>query len=261
LPTIDRTDRHMVATTGLEKLRRSWVKKIGRRILHLTDRFISRQSLIGSAPVFDPAIFPWVDDFEANWQRIRAELDVVLQDRDSLPSFHDISPDQKRISKGDNWKTFIFYALGHRVDSNCERCPETARLLENCPDLQNAWFSILKPGYRIPPHKGPTNGIVRIHLGLIIPGQRDQCWIRVADRILHWDEGKCIVFDDSFEHEVQNNTDQQRVVLFFDVLRPLRTPGRILNGIMLSLLKRTAYFRDAEQNIRQWEERNRMKPV
>jgi len=245
--------------TGIKKLRRSLVKKAGRRILHLTDRFLGQQSKIGNTPVFDPAIFPWIRDFEANWKAIRAELDRVLQDRDSLPSFHDISPDQKRISKGDNWKTFILYGLGHRVDSNCERCPETARLLDSCPDLQNAWFSILKPGYRIPPHKGPTRGIVRIHLGLIIPEQRDQCWIRVDDRILHWDEGKCIVFDDSYEHEVQNNTGQQRVVLFFDVLRPLRTPGRILNGIMLALMKRTAYFRDAWENIRQWEQRSRMK--
>ena len=250
----------MVTVTSKENLsrkRRNRVKKIGKRVLHMTDRFISRQSLIGDAPVFDPAIFPWVKDFEANWEKIRAELDVVLQERDSLPSFHDISPDQKRISKGDNWKTFIFYGLGQRIDSNCERCPETTKLLEKCPELQNAWFSILKPGYRIPPHKGPTNGIVRIHLGLIIPEQRDQCWIRVDDQILHWDEGKCIVFDDSYEHEVQNNTDQQRVVLFFDVLRPMRTPGRILNSIMLALLKRSAYFKDAQQNIRQWEERTK----
>ena len=249
----------MITTTDIKRLRRSGVKKIGKRVLHLTDRFISRQSLIGDAPVFDPAIFPWIKDFEARWKTIRAELEVVLQDRDSLPSFHDISPDQKRISRGDNWKTFIFYALGQRVDSNCGRCPETTKLLEKCPELQNAWFSILKPGYRIPPHKGPTNGIVRIHLGLIIPAQRDQCWIRVDDQILHWDEGKCIVFDDSYEHEVQNNTDQQRVVLFFDVLRPMRTPGRILNNVMLALLKRTAYFRDAQENIRQWEARNRVK--
>jgi beta-hydroxylase len=249
----------MKTATDIKRLRRSWVKKIGRHVLHLTDRFISQQSLIGDAPVFDPAIFPWIRDFEARWKTIRAELDVVLQGRDSLPSFHDISPDQKRISKGDNWKTFIFYALGHRVDSNCKRCPETTKLLEKCPELQNAWFSILKPGYRIPPHKGPTNGIVRIHLGLIIPEQRDQCWIRVDDQILHWTEGKCIVFDDSYEHEVQNNTDQQRVVLFFDVLRPMHIPGRILNAIMLALLKRTAYFRDARENIRQWETRNRVK--
>ena len=241
----------------LQRKRRSWVKKIGRRALHLTDRFIASQSLIGDTPVFDNAIFPWTADFEANWEKIRKELDGVLVDRDSLPSFHDISPDQKRISKGDNWKTFIFYALGHRIDTNCERCTETVKLLENCPDLQNAWFSILKPGYRIPPHKGPTNGIVRIHLGLVIPEQRDQCWIRVDDQILHWDEGKCIVFDDSYEHEVQNNTDQQRVVLFFDVLRPLRTPGRILNNAMLTLLKRTAYYQDARENIKQWEERDR----
>jgi len=249
----------MVTATGLEKLRRSWGKKIGRRVLHQTDRFIRRQSLIGAAPVFDPGIFPWIRDFESSWKSIRAELGVVLQDRESLPSFHDISPDQKRISKGDNWKTFIFYGLGQRIDSNCARCPETAKLLDQCPDLQNAWFSILNPGYRIPPHKGPTSGIVRIHLGLIIPQQREQCWIRVDDRILHWDEGKCIVFDDSFEHEVQNNTGEQRVVLFFDVLRPMRTPGRILNSLMLALLKRTAYFRDARENIRQWETGNGIK--
>jgi len=246
-------------TTDIKRLRRRWIKKTGKRLLHLTDRCISRQSLIGNVPVFEPAIFPWIGDFEAHWKKIRAELDVVLQDRDALPSFHDISPDQKRISKGDNWKTFIFFALGHRVESNCKRCPETTNLLEQCPDLQNAWFSILKPGYRIPPHRGPTNGIVRIHLGLIIPEKRDQCWLRVDEQVLHWDEGKCIVFDDSYEHEVRNNTEQQRVVLFFDVLRPMRTPGRILNSIMLALLKRSAYFRDAQQNIRQWEERNSMK--
>jgi len=81
----------------------------------------------------------------------------------------------------------------------------------------------------------------------------------VDDRILHWDEGKCIVFDDAYEHEVQNNTGEQRVVLFFDVIRPMRTAGRILNRVMLALLKRTAYFRDARENIRQWEQRNGMK--
>ena len=252
----------MVTATGinnLSRIRRTWVKKIGKRALRLSNLYISGQSLIGDAPVFDASIFPWIRDFEVNWKKIQSELNVVLQDWDSLPSFHDISPDQKRISKGDNWKTFIFYGLGHRVDSNCERCPETAKLLEKCPELQNAWFSILKPGYHIPPHKGPTNGIIRIHLGLIIPQQRDRCWIRVDDQCLHWDEGKCIVFDDSYEHEVQNNTDQLRAVLFFDVLRPLRTRGRILNGIMITLLKRTAYFKDAQQNIRQWEKRRKIK--
>ncbi|MCP3866973.1 MAG: aspartyl/asparaginyl beta-hydroxylase domain-containing protein [Gammaproteobacteria bacterium] len=241
----------------LRQGRRRWIKKTGRRVLHITDRFIARQSLIGDSPVFNKSVFPWTADFETNWESIRKELDEVLKDTDSLPSFHDISPDQKRISKGDNWKTFIFYGLGHRVDGNCERCPETVKMLERCADLQNAWFSILKPGYRIPPHKGPTNGIVRIHLGLIIPEQRDQCWIRVHDQILHWEEGKCIVFDDSYEHEVQNNTDQRRVVLFFDVIRPMRTPGRLLNRVALALLKKTAYFRDARKNMEQWESTRR----
>jgi aspartyl/asparaginyl beta-hydroxylase (cupin superfamily) len=241
----------------LRNRRRKLIKKGGKRVLRWAGRIIARQSLIGDPPVFEPTVFPWTKDFEANWQRIRAELDEVLKDRESLPAFHEISPDQKRISTGDMWKTFIFYGFGHRIDANCRRCPETARLLDNTPELQNAWFSILAPHYRIPPHHGPTKGIVRIHLGLIIPQQREQCWIRVHDRICHWDEGKCIVFDDSNEHEVQNNTDEQRVVLFFDVNRPMRMPGRILNRLLIAILKRTAYFRDAQKNIDEWERRLR----
>jgi len=237
----------------IRKFRRKTIKKGGKFLLDAASKVYIRQSLIGDQPVFDKSIFPWTAEFEANWGKIRAELDEVLANREALPSFHEISRGQKRISREDNWKTFIFYGLGIRIDANCQRCPETARLLGQVPNLENAWFSILAPGYHIPPHKGPSNGIIRIHLGLIIPSDRDNCRIRVADQTLHWDEGKCIVFDDYYEHEVWNDTDEQRVVLFFDVDRPMRPPGRWLNRLLIGIAKRTSFVRDARTKALNWD--------
>lgn len=240
---------------GFRRTRRRLVKKAGRSLLHATSRLIASQSLIGDRPVFDKSIFPWTANFEANWKTIRAELEQVLEARDRLPSFHDLSPDQKRISKGDHWKTFVFYVFGERFDPNCAHAPETARLLDGVPQIRNAWFSILSPHYRIPPHQGPTNGIVRIHLGLIVPRDRDNCRIRVDKTVFGWEEGKCVVFDDYFEHEVWNDTDEQRVVLFFDVDRPLRPLGRIVNWLLLAGIRRSAYVQDARKNMLEWERR------
>jgi len=238
------------------RFRRKRIKRVGKYFLHKLSGFINRQSLIGSQPVFKKAIFPWITEFENHWEEIRSELDLVLKSPDDLPCFHELSPDQKRISKGSNWKTFVFYCFSTRVDKNCNHCPTTAGLLDQIPDIENAWFSILAPHYHIPPHKGPTNGIIRIHLGLMTPEDRNSCYIRIGNEILHWDEGKCIVFDDYHEHEVWNDTDEWRAVLFFDVDRPLRPCGRLVNRLLLTAIRRSAYVQDALKNINTWENIN-----
>jgi len=247
----------MSMLNNLRKARRKYVKNTGRSLIHAMSGFIARQSLIGNKPVFDKSVFPWTADFETGWETIRKELDAVLGAPEHLPSFHELSPDQKRISKGDNWKTFVFYVFGDRFDPNCARCPATAQLLDGVPNIRNAWFSILAPHYRIPPHQGPTNGIVRIHLGLIIPKDSDNCRIRVDQEVLGWQEGKCIVFDDYYEHEVWNDTDEQRVVLFFDVDRPLRPLGQFVNKLLIAAIKRSGYVQDAKKNMRDWNRRDR----
>lgn len=237
----------------IRSARRKTVKKSGGFLLKTLAGLIGRQSLIGDQPVFDRSVFPWIEELETNWQKIRAELNDVLKRRDSLPSFHELSPYQRRISKGDNWKTFVLNVFGDRFEPNCRRCPQTARLLQQVPNLRNAGFSILAPHYHIPPHRGPTNGIIRIHLALKIPSDSENCWIRVDDRVLHWKEGECIVFDDSYEHEVQNNSDEERVVLFFDVDRPMRLPGQLLTQTLIYGLKYSAYVRDPMKNLHEWE--------
>jgi beta-hydroxylase len=234
--------------------RRRTVKKSGRRLLHSLAEFIGRQSLIGDQPVFDSGIFPWLKSLEENSSAIRGELDEVLTTLARLPAFHQLSPDQTRISQGENWKTFVFYVFGDRFEPNCRRCPATAALLGGVPGLRNAWFSILAPRYHIPPHRGPTKGVVRIHLPLKIPADRDNCWLRVGERVLHWEEGRCLVFDDYYEHEVLNDTDEQRVVLFFDVDRPMRLPGKLVNRLLIEGIKHSAYVQDAQRNLWRWEQ-------
>jgi beta-hydroxylase len=172
-----------------------------------------------------------------------------------LPAFHQISPDQYRISQGDRWKVFILYGFGEKFPNNCARCPETTRLLERVPELQTAWFSILSPRYHIPKHRGVTKGILRVHLGLKVPVERRNCRMQVDDQMVVWEEGRGVVFDDFYHHEVWNDTDEERVVLLFDFNRPMRLPGRLVNRFLLWGVKQSAYVRDARNNMLNWEQR------
>ena len=233
------------------RLRRLMIQA-GKHTLRKVGEFQARHSLVGTAPVLGNDEFPWVAELERSWRDIRAELDGLLVHPEDIPAFHQISPDQQRISKGDNWKTFAFYVYGNRLDDNCERCPGTASLLDRLPALQNAWFSILAPRYHIPPHRGPTRAVIRCHLGLKVPEERERCWLRVDHEIRHWEEGRCLIFDDTYEHEVHNDTDQVRVVLFLDFDRPMDLPGRLLNRAVIAAIRASAYVKDPLANLANW---------
>jgi beta-hydroxylase len=233
------------------------VKRIGKQFLRKMGDFQSRHSLVSTEPFIPQSAFKWTLDLESNWQEIRSELDQVIQNPEEIPAFHQLSEDQTRISKGDNWKVFTFYVFGKRVEENCAICPETAKALRKISNLQNAFFSILAPHYHIPAHKGPTRAIIRVHLGLIIPEQRDKCWIRVHDKFANWEEGKCIIFDDSYEHEVHNETDQLRVVLFLDFDRPMDRLGTIANELIVKLLRSSKYVKQPLKNLSSWNKQHK----
>lgn len=239
----------------LRQLRRRYVKKAGKRGIRKLGDFLGRQSLVGDPPVFETATFPFLEPLERNWEAIRAECETILQAREHLPPFQTISPDQAKIASGDRWKTYILYGFGYKSERNCARCPETTRLLETIPNLRSAWFSILSPGYHIPPHRGVTKGIIRGHLGLIIPSERERCTMRVHDRVCTWEEGKFLVFDDTYDHEVLNDTDEERTVLIVDFDRPMRIPGTVVSRAFLQGIRWTAYVQDARKNLNDWEDR------
>jgi ornithine lipid ester-linked acyl 2-hydroxylase len=143
--------------------------------------------------------------------------------------------------------------MGYKAEKNCARCPETTRLVEQIPGMTTAFFSILSPHKHIPAHRGVFKGFVRYHLGLKIPDPSSQCRIRIEDEFRNWEEGESMVFDDTFEHEVWNDSNETRVVLFVDILRPLPFVARKINQLLISLVRQSAYIQDARKNQDAWE--------
>lgn len=231
------------------------VKKYGKRFTRWMARHQSQVSLVPDAPFLDPEQFPFLNELRDNWETIAEETRGVLQHREAIPGFQDLSPDQYRIATEKNWRTFVLYGFGERLDKNCAQMPRTADMLSRVPNIQIAWLSILAPGYHIPAHTGVTKGILRTHLGLIIPKDAEKCRIRVGDQIKHWMPGELIVLDDTYDHEVWNDTDEERVVLLLDFDRPMKWSGRILNRIFLKLIKLSAFYRDPMRNALDYQDR------
>ncbi|MGB3519211.1 MAG: aspartyl/asparaginyl beta-hydroxylase domain-containing protein, partial [Elainellaceae cyanobacterium] len=171
----------------------------------------------------------------------------------ALPNFQDIMPRQKRISPDDGWKTYYFYAFGFKATKNCDRCPETWKLLKDIPGLKVAFFSILSPGKQIPEHCGKHKGLIRYHLGLMVPEPKEQCRIQVGGQMRHWEEGKSLIFDDTYPHAVWNDTDGYRAVLFLDIERPFRFPLSWLNWTVSQILSFSPLAQEAKANYQRWE--------
>ena len=142
-----------------------------------------------------------------------------------------------------------------RLAKNCTQAPFPATLLSQVPHIPTAWFSLLSPGYHNRPHRGVSKGILRAHLGLIIPKDAEKCRIRVGDVIKVWRPGEIFVFDDTYEHEVWNDTDEERVVLLFDFDRPMRALGRAVNNSFIRLMKLTAFYQEPKKNMADFEAR------
>ena len=203
---------------------------------------------------FDTGAFPFTRNLEADWRLIRRELDAVMQGVDLIPNFQDVQHEQREITNDDKWKTYVLYGYGVKMESNCARCPETTRLVESIPGMTSALFSILRGKKHIPPHSGHYKGVLRYHLGLRVPPEREKCNIRVGTDTASWEEGRSLIFDDTHEHEVTKENDGDRVVLFVDFLRPLPLPLAKLNQLVVWMISHSPYVRNGAANIKQWEE-------
>jgi aspartyl/asparaginyl beta-hydroxylase (cupin superfamily) len=233
---------------------------VGERILAPIERFIGKRSLVGDATFFALERFPWVQQIEQNWETIREEAEQLLEDRDALANFQDISKDQIEITDDDRWKTFFLYGYGFEAKLGVEMCPKTAALMREIPGMTTAMFSILSPRKHILDHRGPYKGVLRYHLGLVVPEDAESCRIRVGEDFRYWEAGKSLVFDDTFNHEVWNDTDETRIVLFVDVLRPLPKPEATINRWIVKAIGWSPFVLDAKRNQESWEARYRERP-
>jgi aspartyl/asparaginyl beta-hydroxylase (cupin superfamily) len=228
-----------------------------RRARPALNRFLVRYSEVGDPVVFDNGLFPFTKTLEDNYDEIRREALRLGELHDCLPTFHEVSPYQKRISHGDSWKTVWLYGFGHHSAVAQQLCPATTRLLRDVPELQSAVFSMLATGTHIPAHRGVYKGLINYHLGVIIPKLAKKCRMKVGNEWIVWQERQSYVFDDTNTHEVWNDSGEERVVLMLQVHRPLRAPGRQLSQLFLRALRLTPYLRKPRKNVRQCDARLR----
>lgn len=148
----------------------------------------------------------WVEKLKEHWEDI---LQEYLNIQNTTPYF------ERDLYTG-NWDVFPFLFFDQVFEDGTKLCPKTWELLKDIPGLINASFSILKPETEISPHTGFTNEVYRYHLGLKIP---DGCGMIVDNRHISWEPGQLYLFDDTKEHSAYNRSNEERVVLLFDVER------------------------------------------
>ncbi|HEV3127653.1 MAG TPA: aspartyl/asparaginyl beta-hydroxylase domain-containing protein [Solirubrobacteraceae bacterium] len=169
---------------------------------------------LDSQPWFDPDDFPLARYLEANYAAIRAEV-LALEPAE----FH---RESERIERSGDWDVAFLYERGRRRDELCDACPVTTQGIEAFSAMRTltglAYVSRMRAATHIQAHRGPTNLRVRCHLGIQVPD--GDCAIRVGPQTRRWQDGRCLVFDDYFEHEAWNHTEQDRIVLIVDLWHP-----------------------------------------
>lgn len=116
-----------------------------------------------------------------------------------------------------------------QIQGELRKMPRDGPVLASNSGNEERMFSILAPRKYKAPHRGQYRGALRYHLGLMIPEPEGSSRIRVENDVRAWNEGKSMIFDDSNEHEVWNDNDSYRVVLFVDFVRPTIFPLSMVN--------------------------------
>lgn len=195
-------------------------------------------------------INPALNLITQNFPVIKKEFAQALAQTTTLPRYHEIDPGERAISATTekNWNVFMLYLLGHKPAQTRQLCPETCNLLQQIPNLIQAFFSILEPGKSIPLHEGPYLGYLRYHLGIQIP-QHNPPYITVNNQPYTWQEGQAVMFDDSWPHAVENHSQEARAVLIIDVLRPMPFLPTLLNKFVTHVIARYTYGRQVIQRM------------
>jgi aspartate beta-hydroxylase len=179
-----------------------------------------------ATPVFDRSQLSFAEACEARMPAIREEMRAVLAGSDGIEPFHyDLTPEQREtMTHGAAWDAYFFDRDGVRLQDHHAACPQTSATLAQLPldhirdHGPEVCFSIMRPGAHILPHRGVTNTRSVLHLGLVIPEHCALNLLEVGE--VHWQEGRCFAFDDTYEHEAWNRSDTTRVILLADIWNP-----------------------------------------
>lgn len=169
---------------------------------------------------YSDSCFPELGILKDNWTLIRNEIIDFEKKNGSLSGMNSINPANVY---GGSWTLIYLMSFLRKFHKNRNRFPITTSILDQIPNVVFAGISILPPKTEIAPHYGDTNGIVRLHLGLVVPEPYPTIAIRVGNEEMGWQEGKLLCFINVQKHQVWNRSDKKRYVLMVDIVpEPLK---------------------------------------
>lgn len=220
------------------------IKLTGTAVLRGFD-FLAARTTANKA-VLDSSALEFCNTLKKNWMIFRDEY-LSVQKHVTLQNVKDFYKVEYDLKPDENWKSFPLLLFNYRFVENSEQCPKTFEIIREIPGCTSAMFSVLGPGKHIPPHRGIYKGLYRVLLGLMV-SDSGKCWIKINGKEVPFREGKCIVFDETAEHEVFNGTDEPRVVLYLDIYRRLPFPINKLNDLVFSLLRNSPFIKNIISN-------------
>ncbi|MFK4098788.1 aspartyl/asparaginyl beta-hydroxylase domain-containing protein [Streptomyces sp. NPDC019531] len=185
-----------------------------------------------------PELAPVVEAFEAAHPVIKEELTAAWAER--RETFSDY---EHYLTRQEDWQALHLYRGGNLVEESAGAVPTAYKVLKEfavdtekiCPLLE-CHFSTLLPAAAIAPHCDLWNFSINLHLAVDIP---EGCSITVAGETRSWEEGKCLLFDYSFEHEARNDGDRPRTCLLIDLWHPETTvPERRALTVLITEIRR-----------------------
>jgi aspartate beta-hydroxylase len=205
---------------------------------------------ITTPPVLDmESNFPDGRKFAAAWQAIREEALTVGRRLQEVPRFHEIMREQTAISANDgrDWRLFILKAYGIENPQNMEACPMLASVVAAAPDVLSASISFMAPNKHIPAHRGPFRGVLRFYLPLVMPKAGDglpAAVLKIDGSEYRLADGQCMLWDDTYPHEVWNPSEEVRIVLLLDVRRPnMPIDMALFSGVLMTIVRWGIRFR------------------
>ncbi len=230
--------------------------KLVATVLELSNKVLYRVIGREKRPVFYDVdkTNPGLKKIDENWHIIREELMAILPKQSEIPRYDEVDPSQEQLIKDSGtisdgvWRTLFIHLHKANLPTR-EKFPKTIELIESIPNCIQAWFSIMEGGQNIAPHRTRSYGYLRYHTGLIIPKEKPPK-IRIKDQYHQWEEGKSILFDNSWEHQVYNESKEDRIILITDILRPLPFFSNLLNRLTFWLVFCRFFTKDSVSHIK-----------
>lgn len=177
-------------------------------------------SSVRNTAYIEPDQFPELDVLRENWELIREEA-LALHEQEAIKASGDLDDIGFNSFFKTGWKRFYLKWYGVDLVSAKKLCPETFAMLSAIESVKGGMFAMLPPGARLVKHRDPYAGSLRYHLGLVTPNDND-CFINVDGEKYSWRDGEAVMFDETYIHYAENKTDQNRIVLFLDIKRPVK---------------------------------------